>query len=97
MCFYHFLQTEQIRRANRLWASDSLFLREYLLIPVPTDSPLSTSNAVVNYNCNSISESFDSVNVRFSQSIIVYLIIYTNFMNIYKTFVSIFRLLVHHQ
>lgn len=28
-------QIEQIRRANRLWASDSLFLREYLLIPVP--------------------------------------------------------------
>ncbi|XP_017781397.1 PREDICTED: lysM and putative peptidoglycan-binding domain-containing protein 2 isoform X2 [Nicrophorus vespilloides] len=26
---------EQIRRANRLFASDSLFLREHLLIPVP--------------------------------------------------------------
>ena len=25
---------EQIRRVNRLWASDSLFLRESLLIPV---------------------------------------------------------------
>ncbi|XP_051159086.1 lysM and putative peptidoglycan-binding domain-containing protein 2 [Leptopilina boulardi] len=34
--------TEQIRRANRLWATDSLFLREYLLIPVPVDNPLST-------------------------------------------------------
>ncbi|XP_033228180.1 lysM and putative peptidoglycan-binding domain-containing protein 2 isoform X2 [Belonocnema kinseyi] len=33
--------TEQIRRANRLWATDSLFLREYLLIPVPVDNPLS--------------------------------------------------------
>ncbi|XP_015126466.1 lysM and putative peptidoglycan-binding domain-containing protein 2 [Diachasma alloeum] len=30
--------TEQIRRVNRLWASDSLFLREYLLVPVPKDS-----------------------------------------------------------
>ncbi|XP_063982171.1 lysM and putative peptidoglycan-binding domain-containing protein 2 [Diachasmimorpha longicaudata] len=29
--------TEQIRRSNRLWASDSLFLREYLLVPVPKD------------------------------------------------------------
>lgn len=29
---------EQIRRANRLWASDSLFLREHLLIPVPADN-----------------------------------------------------------
>lgn len=28
-------QIEQIRRANKLWAADSLFLREYLLIPVP--------------------------------------------------------------
>ncbi|XP_011315486.1 lysM and putative peptidoglycan-binding domain-containing protein 1 isoform X2 [Fopius arisanus] len=30
--------TEQIRRINRLWATDSLFLREYLLVPVPKDS-----------------------------------------------------------
>lgn len=29
---------EQIRRVNRLWASDSLFLRENLLIPVPIDN-----------------------------------------------------------
>ena len=34
-------QTEQIRRANKLWATDSLFLREYLLIPMPVDNPLS--------------------------------------------------------
>lgn len=33
--------TEQIRRVNRLWASDSLFLREHLLIPVTPESPLS--------------------------------------------------------
>ncbi|XP_043257976.1 lysM and putative peptidoglycan-binding domain-containing protein 2 [Colletes gigas] len=33
--------TEQIRRVNRLWASDSLFLREYLLIPANPESPLS--------------------------------------------------------
>lgn len=36
-----FPQIEQIRRANRLWATDSLFLREYLLIPVP-DSQVTT-------------------------------------------------------
>ncbi|XP_046740573.1 lysM and putative peptidoglycan-binding domain-containing protein 2 isoform X2 [Diprion similis] len=36
--------TEQIRRANRLWASDSLFLREYLLIPVPGDINTSLGN-----------------------------------------------------
>ena len=34
-----FSQTEQIRRINRLWASDSLFLREYLLVPVSPDTP----------------------------------------------------------
>lgn len=28
------LQMEQIRRVNRMWASDSLFLRESLIIPV---------------------------------------------------------------
>lgn len=32
-------QTEKIRRVNRLFASDSLFLREYLLIPVSKDNP----------------------------------------------------------
>lgn len=32
------LQMEQIRRANRLWASDSLFLRETLLIPVELEN-----------------------------------------------------------
>ncbi|XP_011194319.2 GATA zinc finger domain-containing protein 14 isoform X2 [Zeugodacus cucurbitae] len=31
--------TEQIRRANRLFASDSLFLRQFLLIPVDKSSP----------------------------------------------------------
>ncbi|XP_015593705.1 lysM and putative peptidoglycan-binding domain-containing protein 2 isoform X2 [Cephus cinctus] len=31
---------EQIRRVNRLWASDSLFLREHLLIPVSGDNPI---------------------------------------------------------
>ncbi|XP_030747159.1 lysM and putative peptidoglycan-binding domain-containing protein 2 isoform X2 [Sitophilus oryzae] len=29
---------EQIRRANKLWASDSLFLREFLLIPQPDNA-----------------------------------------------------------
>jgi hypothetical protein len=30
---------EQIRRANRLFANDSLFLREFIMIPVHKDSP----------------------------------------------------------
>ncbi|XP_050297485.1 lysM and putative peptidoglycan-binding domain-containing protein 2 isoform X2 [Anthonomus grandis grandis] len=33
---------EQIRRANKLWASDSLFLREYLLIPQEEGESTST-------------------------------------------------------
>ncbi|XP_012339092.1 lysM and putative peptidoglycan-binding domain-containing protein 1 [Apis florea] len=36
--------TEQIRRVNRLWASDSLFLREHLFIPINPESPLSLDN-----------------------------------------------------
>lgn len=36
------LQIEQIRRVNRLWASDSLFLKEFLLIPV-TDTSTTSS------------------------------------------------------
>ncbi|XP_075222366.1 lysM peptidoglycan-binding domain-containing protein red [Lycorma delicatula] len=39
--------TEQIRRANRLWANDSLFLRETLLIPVPSDSLSSPSEVLL--------------------------------------------------
>lgn len=31
--------TEQIRRANRLFASDSLYLRQFLMIPVDKNSP----------------------------------------------------------
>jgi len=39
---------EQIRRANQLWASDSLFLRESLLIPVSTlDTAVSPSDDLV--------------------------------------------------
>lgn len=40
--------TEQIRRANRLWANDSLFLRESLLIPVPFGSASSPSEVILN-------------------------------------------------
>ncbi|XP_044744493.1 lysM and putative peptidoglycan-binding domain-containing protein 2 [Coccinella septempunctata] len=35
---------EQIRRANRLWTSDSLFLKEFLLIPVPLDISMSAAS-----------------------------------------------------
>lgn len=38
MVFFWLLQMEQIRRANRLFAQDSLFLREYLMIPVDRNS-----------------------------------------------------------
>jgi hypothetical protein len=36
---------EQIRRANRLFANDSLFLREHLMIPVHKDSPFYPKDA----------------------------------------------------
>lgn len=41
--FYCFLcfKIEQIRRVNKLWASDSLFLKEFLLIP--TSEPSNTT------------------------------------------------------
>ncbi|XP_069961905.1 GATA zinc finger domain-containing protein 14 isoform X1 [Bactrocera oleae] len=57
--------TEQIRRANRLFASDSLFLRQFLLIPVDKSSPyypkadennplqISSNNTVLQNNINS--------------------------------------------
>ncbi|XP_057338347.1 lysM and putative peptidoglycan-binding domain-containing protein 2 [Microplitis mediator] len=41
--------TEQIRRINRLWASDSLFLRESLLVPAPVQiNSASTSSSCSN-------------------------------------------------
>lgn len=46
MAFNLFFQMEKIRRANRLFASDSLFLREYLLIPVSKDSPASSPEEI---------------------------------------------------
>lgn len=30
---------EELRRINRLWASDSIFLRRHLMIPLPETSP----------------------------------------------------------
>ncbi|CAB0001801.1 unnamed protein product [Nesidiocoris tenuis] len=39
--------TEQIRRANRLWANDSIFLRKSLFIPVTGDNVTSPSDVVL--------------------------------------------------
>lgn len=41
----HTQQTEQIRRTNRLFAQDSLFLRQYLMIPIDRDSEHYNSKA----------------------------------------------------
>ncbi|KAJ8934447.1 hypothetical protein NQ314_013321 [Rhamnusium bicolor] len=59
---------EQIRRANKLWASDSLFLREFLLIPsteiqAPSseqETPVVSPSAV---SSPPISGSFDEDNI----------------------------------
>lgn len=48
-------QTEQIRRANRLWTNDSLFLRETLLVPIPSDT-VSVSTCNSQSNSHSLSE-----------------------------------------
>lgn len=60
---------EQIRRANRLWASDSLFLKPYLLIPVPMDislgstSPISISSTSTTPVSPTQCDSFDEDNI----------------------------------
>lgn len=36
------LQMEQIKRTNRLHTTDTIFLRQYLMIPVPLDSPVNS-------------------------------------------------------
>ncbi|XP_061393386.1 uncharacterized protein LOC133328892 [Musca vetustissima] len=50
--------TEQIRRANRLFASDSLFLRQFLMIPVDKSSIYNPNNTpfdnVIENNTNTI-------------------------------------------
>ena len=45
---------EQIRRANRLFANDSLFLREFLMIPVNKDSSYYPMDVEQIQNCNNI-------------------------------------------
>uniref|UniRef100_A0A8D8WLL4 LysM and putative peptidoglycan-binding domain-containing protein 2 n=2 Tax=Cacopsylla melanoneura TaxID=428564 RepID=A0A8D8WLL4_9HEMI len=58
--------TEQIRRTNRLWANDSLFLRESLLIPVPllngsdtgSDSLITSPNDVSLFDISECSGQF---------------------------------------
>ncbi|XP_023021932.1 lysM peptidoglycan-binding domain-containing protein red [Leptinotarsa decemlineata] len=51
---------EQIRRSNKLWASDSLFLREFLLIP--SKEPGSEEKAPSNPEPDVVSPSTSSVN-----------------------------------
>lgn len=38
---------EQIRRANRLFTNDSLFIREFLMIPVNSDSPYYSADSEI--------------------------------------------------
>ncbi|KZC09557.1 LysM and putative peptidoglycan-binding domain-containing protein 1 [Dufourea novaeangliae] len=52
--------TEQIRRVNRLWASDSLFLREHLLIPLNSENPWSLSIDDTNENEHNAIQSVSS-------------------------------------
>lgn len=47
-------QTEQIRRTNRLYASDSLFSKPYLMIPVSKGSPYYPSEATENQRPHSM-------------------------------------------
>lgn len=64
--FFFSLQTEQIRRANRLFASDSLFLRQFLLIPVEKSSPYypNTTTILSNENDNNLHNSMENVVVN---------------------------------
>lgn len=45
-CVYMYIQTEEVRRVNKLWANDSLFLRESLLIPSMNGTVPSTSGTL---------------------------------------------------
>lgn len=63
-------QIEQIRRVNKLWASDSLFLKEFLLIPtsepsktnqaknaeVASPSTISSSTSISSFDCDNVDE-----------------------------------------
>jgi len=55
---------EKIRRANKLWASDSLFLKEFLLIPIPegsaTPSNSATATPITSPESNETSRSMPS-------------------------------------
>lgn len=62
---YFTFQTEQIRRTNRLWTNDSLFLRESLLVPVPaedtsTEVKLADKSTLLNLANNNSQNGIDS-------------------------------------
>lgn len=60
------ITTEQIRRANRLWTNDSLFLRESLLIPVPSESLSSPSEIFSDASTSPCSQSLSPTPQSFS-------------------------------
>lgn len=63
--------TEQIRRTNRLWANDSLFLRESLMIPVPIergDSLLTSPSDISLFDITESSQFLNQSNSSFSSN-----------------------------
>ena len=45
--FFFLFQVENLKRANNMWTNDSLFLRQYILIPL-NKTPLHETNPLVN-------------------------------------------------
>lgn len=52
---------EQIRRANRLFANDSLFLRQHLMVPVNKDSPFYPKDAEQRINSHMLSKRANTI------------------------------------
>lgn len=57
----NFPQTEQIRRINRLFAQDSLFLRQHLMIPVDKESKYYPKENRTHHQYHNIHENQQSI------------------------------------
>ncbi len=57
--FVFCFQMEQLKRANNIWTNDSLFVREYILIPV-SKSPMQETRSIVNGD-SSVSSGVDGL------------------------------------
>ena len=51
---------DQIKRVNNIWTNDSLFIKDYILIPLPLSPRTERSSSLTNGSTSHFTSSFDS-------------------------------------